>query len=244
MDHRGTQSAGCTPIRPLQVGPPCRIVALGRGDGPAILLCHGFGAPGDDLVSLARAVDAGSGVRWFFPEAPLELGWGGRAWWEIDLARLQTLALRGQRSLLAAETPAGLAAARAALEATIDELERSHGVRREALVIGGFSQGAMLTTEVALHADRPFAGLVALSGNVISEDRWTEAAGRTGPSLHALLAHGRSDPLLPFEGAEALRDLLVSAGADVDWLAHGGQHEIPRPALERLATFARKRLGT
>jgi phospholipase/carboxylesterase len=222
---------------------PLRVASLGRGDGPAILLCHGFGAPGDDLVPLARAVDAGAGVRWFFPEAPIALGWGGRAWWEIDLARIQVLALRGQRRVLAGETPPDLGATREALEATIAELERSFGVRREALVIGGFSQGAMLATEIALHADRPFAGLAVLSGNLVSEDRWAEAARTSGPSIHALLTHGRNDPLLPFEGAEALRDLLTGAGADVDWLAHAGQHEIPQPVLARLGSFARKRLG-
>jgi phospholipase/carboxylesterase len=225
-----------------QIG-PLQVHALGRGDGPAVLLCHGFGAPGEDLVPLARAVDAGPGVRWFFPEAPLELAWGGRAWWELDITRLQTLMMRGQRRVLAAETPPGLAAAREALEATIAELTRNHGVRREALVLGGFSQGAMITTEIALHADPPFAGLVVLSGTLLSEDRWTEAARRAGPSLHALLTHGRSDPLLPFEGAEALRDLLVAAGADVEWIAHRGQHEIPGPALQALGAFARKRLG-
>jgi phospholipase/carboxylesterase len=226
-----------------QIG-PLRVTTLGRGDGPAILLCHGFGAPGDDLVGIGRAVDPGPGVRWFFPEAPIGLSFGGRAWWQIDIMRIQALAMRGQQRQLAAETPPGLLEAREALEATIAELERSHGVRREALVIGGFSQGAMLTTELALHAERPFAGLLVLSGNLISEDRWTEAAKKTGPSIHALLTHGRRDAILPFEGAEVLRDLLVSAGADVDWLAHDGQHEIPYPVIQRLAAFARKRLGT
>jgi phospholipase/carboxylesterase len=222
---------------------PLRVTTLGRGDGPAILLCHGYGAPGADLVPLAREIDAGAGVRWFFPEAPLTLDWGGRAWWELDVMRMQALAMRGQRRVLAAETPPGLDAARSALEATIDALEASHGVRREALVIGGFSQGAMLTTEIALHATRPFAGLAVLSGNLLSEDRWTEAARTAGPSIHALVAHGRRDPMLPFEGAVALRDLLVSNGADVDWLEHPGQHEIPRSVLDRLGAFARKRLG-
>jgi phospholipase/carboxylesterase len=227
---------------PPQTIGPLRVTTLGPSEGPAILLCHGFGAPGTDLVPLAREIDAGRGVRWFFPEAPLELGFGGRAWWEIDMVRLQRMQLTGQRHVLAAETPPGLREARAALEATIDELERSFGVRREALVIGGFSQGAMLTTEVALHAERPFAGLVVLSGNLVSADRWTEAARRTGASLHALLTHGKSDPILPLDGAEALRDLLVATGADVQWVLHRGQHEIPPPALDALAAFARKRL--
>ena len=88
----------------------------GGGDGPAVLLCHGYGAPGDDLVSLARAVDAGRDVRWFFPEAPLaiDLGYGmtGRAWWPIDMVRLQTMVMRGERASLMQETPDGLFAAR------------------------------------------------------------------------------------------------------------------------------------
>src|SRR4051794_9649418 len=105
-----------------------RVRALGGGDGPAILHCHGFGAPGDDPVGLAHAGDAGRGVRWFFPEAPIELdlGWGmsGRAWWRIDMARMQRLLLGGQAQQLVEETPDGLLDARARLEGTIAALEQ------------------------------------------------------------------------------------------------------------------------
>jgi len=235
-------------MEPTHIG-PLRVRSLGTGssDGPAILLCHGFGAPGDDLVSLARVIDAGRDVRWFFPEAPLELalGWGttGRAWWKIEMDRMQRLMLGGQAQQLLEETPAGLLDARAKLEATLAALEKDHGVRRERLIIGGFSQGAMLTTEIALHAETPFAGLAILSGMLISSARWTEAARARGASLHAVQAHGRNDTLLPFAGAEALRAMLVQAGATVDWVPHDGQHELPAVALERLGAFARSRFG-
>src|SRR5262249_8631931 len=123
----------------------------GGGDGPAILLCHGFGAPGDDLCALARMTDAGRELRWFFPEAPLTVDFGfgqtGRAWWNIDMMRLQEVMREGDVLRLIEETPDGLAEARAALEGTIAALERDYGVRRGRLVIGGFSQGGMLTTE-------------------------------------------------------------------------------------------------
>jgi phospholipase/carboxylesterase len=46
----------------------------GGGDGPLVVLMHGFGAPGDDLVPLARGLDVPSEVRFAFPEAPLDLG--------------------------------------------------------------------------------------------------------------------------------------------------------------------------
>jgi phospholipase/carboxylesterase len=220
----------------------------GGGDGPAILLCHGFGAPGDDLCSLARVIPAGSDVRWFFPEAPLTVDFGygmmGRAWWQIDMMRLQEAMMRGNPRILRDETPVGLAEARSALEGCVDALEREHGVVRERLIIGGFSQGGMVTTEVALHAARPFAGLAVMSGALLCEDRWREAASASGPSIHALMSHGRGDPLLPFEDAVALKELLEAAGASVAWVPHNGQHEIPMIVLQRLGTFAGERFAS
>ncbi|MFO0613681.1 MAG: hypothetical protein U0414_13890 [Polyangiaceae bacterium] len=219
----------------------------GGGDGPAIVLCHGFGASGDDLVSLARVVDVGRNVRWFFPEAPLDLstmfGGAARAWWEIDMERMMAAQQRGAVQELAKETPPRLGKARGELLSMLDALEASHGLRRDKTIIGGFSQGAMLATEVALHAfDRPFAGLAVLSGTVLSEERWIEAAARSGPKIHALVTHGRRDPILPFVGAEALRDLLSKAGATVDFVPHGGQHEIPESALDGLVRLAKARV--
>jgi len=71
----------------------------GGGNGPAILLCHGFGAPGNDLVNLARVIDVGRETRWFFPEAPLEVAVGpgmlGRAWWDIGMDELMMHLMRG-----------------------------------------------------------------------------------------------------------------------------------------------------
>jgi phospholipase/carboxylesterase len=222
---------------------PLLVHASGEGEGPAILLCHGFGAPGDDLVGLAGAIDAGPGVRWFFPVAPHALGWGGRAWWDVGLERRMALAARGQADLLRLETPAGLAESRSLLEATLAVLERDHGVRRDRLLVGGFSQGAMLATEVALAAEESFAGLAILSGTLLSQDRWAAGARSRGPSLHAFMAHGRRDPLLRFADAEALRALLEEGGGSIDWVEHEGQHEIPPVVLERLGAFARSRFG-
>lgn len=130
------------------------------------------------------------------------------------------------------------------LEASLDALERDAGIRRESTLVGGFSQGAMITTEIALHsAARPFAALAILSGTLLSRDRWTRAAKTSGPALNVAMTHGRRDPLLPFALAEELRDLLVAAGARVDFVAHGGGHEIPGAALDALARLARARLG-
>jgi phospholipase/carboxylesterase len=118
-----------------------------------------------------------------------------------------------------------------------------HGVERKNLVIGGFSQGAMLATEVALFSPEPFAGLVVMSGSLLSEDRWRPRAKEVGPAIHALVSHGRADPIVPYEGGEGLKDLLTETGADVQWIAHRGQHEIPGQVLDAFAAFAKKRLA-
>jgi len=218
------------------------------GDGPAIVLCHGFGATGDDLVALHRVIEVDRSTRWFFPEAPLEIDFGGgqsgRAWWPIDMERLMMMQARGEPRLLAQETPAGMAEARARLEGVLAELEADHRVVRTRTLLGGFSQGAMLATEIVLHAaDRPFAGLIALSGALLCEDRWRPAGKASGPNIHAVVSHGRRDPILPFGSGEALRDLLNESGASVRFIEHGGGHEIPPAALAGVAGLARDRLA-
>lgn len=222
----------------------------GGGNGPAILLCHGFGAPGNDLVSLARVVDAGRDVRWFFPEAPLEVpvgpGMYGRAWWDIGMDQLMMHLMRGDIDAAMKrldENPPGLEQAKQALLGTLEALEKDHGVTRDRLVIGGFSQGSMLATEVFVSSSQPFAGLVVLSGTRLGGDMWREGLSRHGAHLHALVTHGRRDPLLPFVRAEALRDMMKAAGANVTWVPHGGAHEIPAVCLDALGAFARARLG-
>jgi phospholipase/carboxylesterase len=107
-------------------------------------------------------------------------------------------------------------------------------------ILGGFSQGAMLTTDVALRLKKAPTGLCILSGALINENQWRPLAMERGP-LAVLQSHGKNDSILPFPMAAALRDLLLEAGADVDFLAHRGDHEIPFEVLHRLAHFIRQR---
>jgi phospholipase/carboxylesterase len=211
----------------------------GGGDGPLVVLLHGFGAPGDDLVPLWRVLGAPRGARFAFPAAPIALsGWGlmgdSRAWWEIDIARLQMDLMTGSIERLAREVPDGLMEAREQLVSTLDALERALGVAQENVYLGGFSQGAMLSCDTALRTKRPFAGLVLLSGALIAEDEWRPLmTARAG--LKVFQSHGTHDPILPFRGAELLRDALTSAGLVVTFQSFRGQHEIPETVLQKLA---------
>ncbi|MDH5347777.1 MAG: hypothetical protein OEW13_07710, partial [Nitrospira sp.] len=121
------------------------IDGVGGGDGPVVMLLHGFGAPGDDLVPLADVMDAPRETRWLFPEAPLSLNIGlgdSRAWWIIDFARIQADREAGRIRDLSVEVPQGLALARERFLTFLKELPRQLPINYSKTVIGGFSQGA------------------------------------------------------------------------------------------------------
>jgi phospholipase/carboxylesterase len=209
----------------------------------AVILCHGFGAPGDDLVGLweelLRLEPSLGAVRFVFPAAPLKLDqWGGsRAWWMIDLPGLQRAqsdpqALRAFRGI----EPAGMPAARAAMLKLVAEVLSGSGLAPGRLVLGGFSQGAMISTDVALRLEEPPAGLAVLSGTLLLDDVWKrKAQARVG--LPVFQAHGRQDPVLPFDGAVALRDLLIAAGSPPEFFPFAGGHTITGEELQHLARF-------
>ena len=212
----------------------------GGGVGPVVVLLHGFGAPGTDLVGLWRALEVPPATRFVFPAAPLALGgmYGeGRAWWTIDMVALDRAMQRGEFRELAKDDPKELPAARAHLSALLDEVTTRLAPKDGRVFLGGFSQGAMLACEVALSEPaRPLAGLILLSGTLLAEARWSALfAGRKG--LRVLQSHGQQDPLLPFAMAERLRDEFTRAGAEVEFLPFRGGHEIPMPVLTRLAAF-------
>ncbi|HEU5092433.1 MAG TPA: hypothetical protein VFT30_07090 [Nitrospira sp.] len=211
----------------------------GGGDGPVVLLLHGFGAPGDDLVPLADVIEVPRGTRWLFPEAPLSLNMGfgdSRAWWIIDFARIQEDRAAGRIRDLSVEIPQGLALARERFLAFLKELPRQFQIDYKKTVIGGFSQGAMLTCDAVLHTDYPFAGLVQLSGNLLAQSVWGPLMP-TRKGLPVFQSHGTLDDILPHIGAERLCEALTQSGLAVERHSFRGGHEIPEPVLQRLTGF-------
>jgi phospholipase/carboxylesterase len=227
---------------------------LSANTGPApqglLVLCHGFGAPGTDLVGLGpelARVDRrlGSTLPMVFPEAPIDLGpmyMGGRAWWHIDVGRFAEARSPEDILALAAKEPEGLKAARRKLMKTLEVLMQQTGLPMGRIVLGGFSQGSMLATDVALRAEEAPAALCVYSGALIAKDAWAaRAPHRKG--LKVLQTHGRQDPILPFMIGEALRDLLTEAGLDVNFTAFNGPHTISGEGVKDLAALCKETLA-
>lgn len=219
----------------------------GGGDGPVVVLLHGFGASGTDLVPLGQHIPAPAGTRFAFPEAPLALDMGfgmmdSRAWWMIDVERMQRAMMAGQLRDLTSEVPDGASEAHEMLVECLDAIEAKLAVTGDRVVLGGFSQGAMLSTDVALRTGRPLAGLALMSGTLLAADEWVPLMPKR-EGLEVFQSHGRNDPILPFSIAERLRDELAGAGLSVEFVPFAGGHEIPAPALSGLARLLANVLG-
>ena len=79
-----------------------------------------------------------------------------------------------------------------------------------------------------------------MSGTLLTADTWAQKAdARTG--LPVFQSHGRVDPLLPFEGATWLKELLEEAGMPVEFHPFNGAHTIPQDVLESLAVFLKEK---
>ena len=117
------------------------------------------------------------------------------------------------------DTTTGLPAARAKLMSLLEVLQGEQGIPLSRIVLGGFSQGSMLTTDVALRLPEPPAALCVWSGTLLCEDEWRQQAqeAQSRGSLRVLQSHGYDDPILPFEAAKWLRDLLESSGSAIDF---------------------------
>ena len=225
-------------------GLSCQVFAERDAGKPAgaVVLCHGFGAPGDDLVGLYGELQHMrpelARQRFIFPEAPLSLGAGSRAWWMIDFEGLERVQ-RGDAKALSEfrkVEPAGMAAARTALRKLVDEVSAQTKLPISKIALGGFSQGAMLATDVTLRLEEGPRALGILSGTLLMEDVWRQKA-KARAGLRVLQSHGTQDPLLGFAQAQALRTLLTEAGLKVEFVPFAGGHTIPLNALEKLSAL-------
>ncbi len=215
-------------------GLPC-VEFPGEPGAPTVVFFHGYGADGRDLAPLAAEVPQKKRCRWVFPDGPLSLGeayMGGRAWFEIDPEEIDRAQRRGVPVDWSSRAPAGLAESRAAALGLVAAL----GVPWGEVVLGGFSQGAVLAVDAGLRSPEAPRGLAILSGNLLAEAEWRALApGRAG--LPFFQSHGLVDPILSFRGARRLEALLAQAGLKGRLLAFEGGHTIPAEAVEALGEF-------
>ena len=200
----------------------------------AVILNHGYGANMEDLAPLGDVL--GRDYDWYFPEGPVKLDnrglGGGRpcGWFPLQMDVLETaFKTENFELLLTPHFQEAFQRAEDGMGAFVENVKKSY----DSLVLGGFSQGAMVALGAGLKHRNIVDKLLIFSGLFVSKNAWSGYEGE----IKSFQSHGKSDPLLPYSQGEALCEFLTSLNPEHRFVAHEGGHEIPLDILREAKVF-------
>ena len=215
----------------MDLSGPTRPPVAGGQPRRLVILLHGLGADGNDLIGLqqywGRLVPEAEFVS---PNAPFPCDTApfGYQWFSVRDRSPPTVL-------------AGVRAAATLLDAFIDDELQKRGLDESDAALVGFSQGTMMALFVGLRRATPLAGILGYYGRLIAADLLASEL-RSRPPV--LLVHGTEDPMVPFQSLAAAEAALNEAGVPVETLACvGTEHAIDPEGLARGGRFLREKLS-
>jgi len=204
--------------------------ASGKADS-LVILCHGYGADGNDLIGLVPFWQAAlPNTAFVAPNAPerCEMGGFGYQWFGVGERGVQDLG-------------AGMLRAAPILDAFIDEQLTLHGLDESRLGLVGFSQGTIMSLHVGLRRKCAPAAIVGFSGALLGAEMLSQISCR--PPV--LLIHGDADPVLPVEQMHQAAAALSAADFSVQWhVSPGVGHGIDETGINLAGGFLKEALGS
>ena len=210
---------------------PLSAITRGASGPPTVVLLHGYGSRAEDWLQFEDHWKCPERTRRVLLQAPLRGPFdGSRGWWWLHL---ETYVAAGAPAPdMSHAHPGGIKVAAKLVRDAIKS-------EKQPLILGGFSQGAMTSAEIAFQTDQALAGLILLSGTTVNEEAWAEHfAGRR--RLPIFIAHGRHDAVLPFAIMDRFQQRLKAFGLDVTWYPFDGDHEIPIDVINRVNAFVQR----
>lgn len=200
--------------------------ASGGSAKQLVVLVHGYGANGQDLISLGqhwrRVLPDAAFVSPDAPEPCPGNPFGGRQWFPLTMRDVE-------------ERWRGLQQAGPDLDAFLDQELETLGLADDALALVGFSQGTMMSLHVGLRRKRPMAAIVGFSGLLVAPERLATDATAKPP---VLLVHGEVDDVIPVQAIHMARTALAAEGVAVEWHVRPGlPHGIDPEGLEIAGRF-------
>ena len=195
--------------------------AAGEPEGLLVLL-HGRGADEHDLYPLLDLLDPERRLLGVTPRGPLSLPPGGAHWYAVQQ--------------IGYPDPSTFLPTYAAASAWLDELWETNGLTAAQTVLGGFSQGAVMTYSLGLGGGRPRpAALVALSGFMPTVPGFELDLGQPLPPV--AIGHGTFDNVISVEWGRRARQELEAAGADLLYREYPLPHAVDPRFLVELAPW-------
>jgi len=180
-----------------------RAPASGGAAKRLVVLLHGLGADGADLIELAPLLaGAFPDAEFLAPNAPFpcDMAPMGRQWFSLRAMTMDDM-LKGARE------------AAPILDAFLDESLEAHGLGERDLAVIGFSQGTMMALHTLLRRPAAAAAIVGFSGLLIAPEILPDEI-RSRPPV--LLVHGTADEVVPFQAMDAAKEALKAAGVPVE----------------------------
>lgn len=212
-------------------------IALDSGKNPqySIIWLHGLGADGQDFVPLVDDLQLPVAVRYLFPHAsrrPVTINGGFvmRAWYDIV-----------GNDIGAQQDEGGILESTLAIEALI-EGEVTRGVPPSHIFLAGFSQGGAIALHTALRQNVPLAGVLALSTYLPLADTVNSQVSPDSLQTPIFMAHGRSDPVVPYSLGLASCEQLQRLGYTVDWHEYAMQHSVIDKEIRDIEAWLAKQL--
>lgn len=206
----------------------------GNDPSVAVIMLHGYGANMNDLFPLWELWHEDK-FNWYFPNGVLPLPMGyyeGRSWFSIDMEKLEKAMREGTHRDMKGSVPPELDSTLAMLEHFVSEVSKKH----KTVILGGFSQGAMCTSHLAMKESLKLDGIVLLSGGLLAEEKFPKAAR----ALPFYQSHGTQDPILSIDGARDLEKKLHSMNFSGKLHEFRGGHEIPASVIHEVKSFLKQ----
>ncbi|WP_118136312.1 alpha/beta hydrolase [Oceanicella sp. SM1341] len=199
-----------------------------------LILLHGYGADGNDLIGLADVLAPHlPNTRFLAPNAPERCVNNPMGYQWFPIPRMDGSSEQASLESFAASTRL--------LDAWLDEAEAETGISAANTVLLGFSQGTMMSLHVGLRRRAALAGICGFSGRLLAPER-LGAEIVTRPPV--LLIHGEQDPVVPFASMAEAEAGLTAAGVSVEThVSPGTGHGIAPDGLTKALGFLQGRLA-
>lgn len=205
------------------------MLAPKSGNAPvqAVVLLHGYGSDGNDLIGLAPYwQDTLPDALFVAPDGPTPCDGfaSGYQWFEIDFA--------GDRL---ASRQTGVINARPILVQFLTDMWAQTGIKPENTILAGFSQGAMMALHAGLSLETPLMGIIAFAGALLPPDGFDAPAH---PKTPICLVHGDMDDVVAPELSFEANETLTKAGYAVKYhVSPGVSHSIAADGLSFATDF-------